>query len=234
MKQKIEKIINKLQNSYLDCLKFIIQLVFWAVILFFGLPFLAKLFTSLFKISIQLNDFILLITAAFIIAYTYETQKMKEQMKKQVELAQMPIVLLYVRNIQEYMSDIADYNEQQKYKSKYKNFLIRIRTENDNSNYYLALRNTGNGTAFNIEVKSDIFEVSKYQGRFLAPSKDEQPFAIVERGNKKIESWDKFQDSVFEISCTDINSVTHLFRYKITEIASKKVDFIEHKIGMLD
>jgi len=154
---------------------------------------------------------------------------MKDEMVRQTNLQQMPIVMLFIRDIRDYMDDVIDYNQQQKYRRNYEHFLIRIRTETQNSNYYLGLRNVGNGAAFNIEVKSDIFEVSKYQSRFLAPSKDEQPFAINEKGDKKIESWDKFKDSIFEISCKDISGAQHLFKYKILRIEDKRIDFIEHE-----
>jgi hypothetical protein len=229
MKKKLKNTITRLGSAFMDHIGFMFKLVFWVIILFFALPFLVKLFTSFFKINIQLNDFILLITAAFIIAYAYETQKMKEQIKRQADLVQMPIIMLFIRNIQDYMKDITDYNEQQEHKRKYENFFIRIRTEGVNSNYYLSLRNVGTGAAFNIEVLSDIFEVSKYQSRFLAPLKDEQPFAIVEKGNKKIESWDRFKDCVLKISCKDIGGNSHFFQYKISDIETRKVDFIEHK-----
>jgi hypothetical protein len=85
---------------------------------------LAKLFISFFKIDIKLNDFILLITAAFIIAYTHETQKMKEEMVKQTELEQKPIVDFFYRP--------ATLKHEQ----------------------YLRLRNSGKGVAYNIEVET--------------------------------------------------------------------------------
>ena len=90
MVRKIINIINKLQNNYLDYLKFIIQLLFWVLILFLLLPTLVRLFNSFFHTDILLADFILLITAAFIIAYTYETKKMQEQIKRQVDFQTKP------------------------------------------------------------------------------------------------------------------------------------------------
>lgn len=171
---------------------------------------------------------ILAITLFWLIRYTRATEKMKEEIVLQTNLQQMPIVMLFIRDVRDYMDNTADYIQQQKYRGKYKDFLIRIRTESDNSNYYLGLRNVGNGAAFNVEVKSNIFQVSKYQSRFLAPHKDEQPFAITEEEDKKIESWNKFKDSIFEISCKDISNMQHLFKYKILGIEDKKIDFIEH------
>lgn len=203
--------------------------IFWTFVL-----------TTLFSIIFKFREFFnkntgllqAILTAVLVIItayYAWQTRKTVKEMSRQTNLQQMPIIMLYIRDIRDSMNNIADYDEQQKMRRKFENFLIRIRTENGNSNYYLALRNVGNGAAFNIEVKSDAFEIVKYQSRFLAPSKDEQPFAIIQKGNKKIESWGKFKDSVFEISCKDISGTAHLFKYKIAGIENKKVDFIEHK-----
>ena len=141
----------------------------------------------------------------------------------------MPIIMLFIRDIRDYMENTADYAQQEKYREKYKTFLIRIRTEDRESNYYLGLRNVGNGAAFNVEVKSNIFDVVVYQSRFLAPLKDEQPFAIVEKSNRKIESWDKFKDSTFEISCKDISGKSYIFKYRILGLEEKRVDFEGHE-----
>jgi hypothetical protein len=170
--------------------------------------------------------FALIIVTAY---YAWQTRKTVKEMSRQTNLQQMPVIMIYIRDIRDSMNNITDYNEQQKMRSKFENFLIRIRTESNNSNYYLALRNVGNGAAFNIDVKSDTFEIVKYQSRFLAPIKDEQPFSIVEKGNKKIEGWDKFKDSVLEINCNDISGIQYLFKYKIVGIEDKKVEFIEKK-----
>lgn len=161
--------------------------------------------------------------------YAWHTRRTVREIEKQTNLQQMPIIMLFIRDIREYMDNMADYSEQQKYRRKYQNFLIRIRNEEQQSNYYLVLRNVGNGVAFNIEIKSDIFEVFKYQSRFLAPHKDEQPFAIVEKRNKKVESWDRFKGSIFEINCKDISGKPHVFKYKILEFEEKRIGFIEHK-----
>jgi len=65
--------IDKIQKNYLDYLKFIIKIIFGVLVLYFITPLLAKLFILIFNKDIPLSDFILLITAALIMAYTYET-----------------------------------------------------------------------------------------------------------------------------------------------------------------
>lgn len=172
------------------------------------------------------STIVLVIITAF---YALQTKRTVREIERQTNLQQMPVLMLFIRDIRDYMDNVADYNQQQKYRGKYENFLIRIRTETQKSNYYLGLRNVGNGAAFNIEVKSDMFKISKYQSRFLAPLKDEQPFAIIEKENNKIESWEKFKGSIFEINCKDISGAQHLFKYKILGIEDKRIDFIEHK-----
>lgn len=184
-------------------------------------------FLNLNSGSIQaFSTIILVLITAF---YALQTRKTVKEITRQTDLQQMPVIMLFIRDIRDYMDDITNFAEQQKYKRKYEGFFVRIRTETENSNYYLSFRNTGNGTAFNVELTSDLFAVSKYQTRFLAPSKDEQPFAIVQKENNKIESWDKLKDSVFEISCKDINGTVHFFKYKIVDFKNKEVDFIEYK-----
>lgn len=62
---------------------FILQIIGWVIILYILIPIFISFFNGIFKgVSISTSDFILLITAAFILAYTYETQKMKEQVKE--------------------------------------------------------------------------------------------------------------------------------------------------------
>ena len=51
------------------------------------------------------------------------------------------------------------------------NLVVAITQETDNginpSPYHIALRNMGNGTAFNVEIESENFKAEKYQTRFL-------------------------------------------------------------------
>lgn len=60
---------------------FVIEIVIWTFILYLIIPILGSLFNSIFqnKVPLTNSDFILLITAAFILAYTYETKKLREE-----------------------------------------------------------------------------------------------------------------------------------------------------------
>lgn len=170
---------------------------------------------------------VLLWTLHWLKKYTKATEGMRVEMIRQTNLQQMPIIILYIRDIQDYMDNKADYDEQQKIRRKREDFLIRIRTESSKSNYFLALRNVGNGTAFNIEVKSNLFEVVGYQSRFIAPKGDEQAFSICQKGNKKIESWDTFNQSEFTVRCKDVSGAIHTYHYRVIDLREKKIKFIK-------
>lgn len=59
---------------------FILEIIGWVVVLLFLTPILASFIQAQFpKAQISFGDFILAITAAFILAYTYETKKMREE-----------------------------------------------------------------------------------------------------------------------------------------------------------
>jgi hypothetical protein len=60
---------------------FILQIIGWVLVLYFLTPLLASFQPVFFatKIPMTIGDFMLLITAAFVLAYTYQTQKLKEE-----------------------------------------------------------------------------------------------------------------------------------------------------------
>lgn len=72
-------------NSITRYLQFIVQLIGWMGVLALITPILVGVFQGsikgLFGTEVKLSDsdFILLITAAFVIAYTYETKKIREE-----------------------------------------------------------------------------------------------------------------------------------------------------------
>lgn len=61
---------------------FTIQLLLWFILLCVLFPFMGKIFLWVFKTDLALSDFILFITAAFLVASTFETQKMRKQMEE--------------------------------------------------------------------------------------------------------------------------------------------------------
>lgn len=67
-------------REYNSLLNFVIKLVLWVVIV----CFITIVFTSIFvkELKISFSDIILLVTAGFIVVYTYETQKTREQIKE--------------------------------------------------------------------------------------------------------------------------------------------------------
>ncbi len=82
IRNKLNNLFISIKSNYKSFVWFVGKLIFWTFVLVVLAPLLASLFASIFKKSVSPDSFILFITAAFIIAYTYETQKMREQMKE--------------------------------------------------------------------------------------------------------------------------------------------------------
>lgn len=75
--RKVLTVNRRIRGYYM----FILQIVMWVLILYVLTPLLAS-FQPLFfatKTPLSISDFILLVTAAFVLAYTYQTQKLKEE-----------------------------------------------------------------------------------------------------------------------------------------------------------
>ena len=90
---KVKRFLNKIEDNYRSFLWFVAKLVFWTAILIWLLPLLAGMFLNTFKSDdLKVGDFILFITAAFIIAYTYETQKQARATEKIAEQQMIPAV----------------------------------------------------------------------------------------------------------------------------------------------
>lgn len=99
MKLKKLSVINKISHwlriaygvnrSWLLFGLFLLQVVGWVAVLYILTPFLASLSVPIWGKQIQLSvsDFILLITAAFILAYTYEAKKLREETVYQRKMA---------------------------------------------------------------------------------------------------------------------------------------------------
>lgn len=170
-----------------------------------------------------LNLSILFITLLYLKRYTEETAQTRKQIARQTELEQMPIMLIFIKNIAD---GGVPYGELQKLRDKFRDFLIRIRTENDDSDFFIRLRNTGKGTAFNVSVESNEFDIIDYEAHFFAPNKDEHSIKIIQKDNKKIESWETFNDSIFIIKCDDLAGNKYEFKYKILDFRGRKIQYI--------
>jgi len=163
----------------------------------------------------SISDKILFATFLALVWYAWETKRMRE-------IEQEPVMLLYIRDIRDYVSKP---EKQQKIRDG--GYLIRIRTEGKDSNYFIRLRNTGRGTAFNVTVESSSLKVDKYETQFFAPLTDEHSIKIIEKGNKKIESWKKLNGSVFAIKCRSVNGKFYSFKFKIIDAQKQIVAFLK-------
>jgi hypothetical protein len=100
---KKRRFLNRIENNYKSFFGFVVKLIFWTVVLTWLLPLSASLFLSTVNKSANLtiNDFILFVTASFILVYTYETQKQAKASEKMAEYQVMPSVemfLIYNKN----------------------------------------------------------------------------------------------------------------------------------------
>ncbi len=103
----------------------------------------------------SLSNWILFIIFIALFWYAWETWKMREQIIKQNEIAQMPVMILYVRYLPDYQRKANTRNGIFKIKDKFREYLIPVKNRGDRdglSNYFISLRNVGLGTAFNIKV----------------------------------------------------------------------------------
>jgi hypothetical protein len=69
-------------KEYLSVPVFILWVILWTFVLYLILPILALLFKSLFKQDLAMNDFIMLITAGFLVATLYETKMTNDKNKE--------------------------------------------------------------------------------------------------------------------------------------------------------
>ncbi len=171
-----------------------------------------------------INLVVLILTLRYLIKYTIETQGMKKEMVKQTKIEQMPVMALYIRYSRDSMKNPAKYEDQQEVLKKIEPYLLKTRLNGD-SDYYLTLRNVGKGMAFNVKIESNKFQTIKYKTNFFAPIKDEHPIAI-NKFDKKIENLDELKDSIFEISCANVNGEKYKFKYKIIDIDNKEVEYL--------
>ncbi|MFA5080776.1 MAG: hypothetical protein WC472_04130 [Candidatus Paceibacterota bacterium] len=170
-----------------------------------------------------LNCIVLAVTLWYLSKYTNETEQTRKQIARQTELEQMPIMLLFIRSVAD---GGVPYGELQNLIYKFRNFLIRVQSETEDSNYFLRVRNTGKGTAFNVMVESDVFDILDYETQFFAPLADEHSIKIIQKGGKKIESWEMFENSVFTIKCDDLSKNSYEFKYKILNFKERKIEYL--------
>lgn len=166
------------------------------------------------------SDRILFLTFLALLWYAWETRKLKEEAIKQTEIEQKPVMMLYVRNLNNITNAI-------------KKIFKREYVISDRASYYLSLRNVGRGPAFNVKVvevkdRDSIFVVEKYQCRFFAPEPkgDEQAIKIIKKDNSKIESYNELKNIIFKINCKGVDDRLHEFQYKIIDIEKQEVEYL--------
>lgn len=200
---------------------------------------LASLFQKVHGLAIPgmatISDRILFLTFWALLWYTWETREMKKEMVHQGKLEQKPIMLLYIRHINDYVKNTTDPQEKEEMRRKHYPYIIICMDKNKygihgKSDYLLRLRNVGKGPAFNVEVKdkSRVFKIDKYQNQFFAPEPkgDEHSFQI-KIDDKTMTSWSDINGKFFDVFCKNTAKKEYGYRYKIIDFENREVEFIE-------
>lgn len=172
-------------------------------------------------LSSQFNVVALILTLIVLLWYAYDTNRIANESVAQTELATRPVICLYIRNLSGVSTDEAK-------QSIKDNYAITHLVGNGivPSPYYIALRNVGNGPAFNVSLESNNFIGLKYQTRFFAPKKDEHAVKIVLRLPNKIRDLSELKDEIFTVKCQTITGKWYEYKYKIIDIKEREVEFI--------
>ena len=156
---------------------------------------------------------VLTLTLAVLVWYAHDTYRIANESVVQTELGLKPIMCLYVRKLKEGVRD---------------EYAITHLVGNGivPSAYYIALRNVGNGPAFNVSLESKNFIGWKYQTRFFAPKKDEHAVKIVKRPSNKIRDLSELKGEIFVVKCQTITGKWYEYKYKVIDIEERVVEFI--------
>lgn len=175
-------------------------------------------------LSSQFNVLALILTLGVLLWYAHDTNRIANEAVSQTELEMRPIMCLYVR----YISGITDEGKSRKIKQ----YALTHHTDKGLafSDYYFAVRNMGNGPAFNVSVDSGKFKVEKYQTRFFAPKTDEHAIKIIKKPNDKIRNLDELNGEVFVIECQSVFGKNYRYKYRVKNIVDREIEYISERI----
>ena len=195
------------------------KLTLYVLVIIVGTIFVVALF-ELPNYSGQLGTLVLALTLGVLVWYAHDTNRIANETANQTELQTIPIMALYVRNV----TGIADLAKREKIKQ----YAITRQENNaiEPSNFYIALRNMGNGPAFNTVIESEGFTAQKYQTRFFAPRKDEHAVKIIKKPADKIRNPLDLNGTLFTIKCQSFIGKHYKFKYRIVDLEEKVVEFL--------
>lgn len=173
------------------------------------------------QFSDRFNLLALLSTLVVLIWYTNETMLIRKESVKQTELRVMPIMVLYIRKISA-VSDSVKLSIKGKYALTFQNG-----NSIEPSDFYIGLRNMGDGPAFDVNIESENFKAERYQTRFFAPKNDEHAVKIVKKPNDKIRNLGELDGEMFNIKCRSIDGVEYIYKYRISDIKEKMVEYVK-------
>ena len=164
---------------------------------------------------------VLTLTLAVLIWYAHDTNRIANESVAQTELEIRPVMCLYIRNLTVVSSEEVRRSIKERYA------ITHIVGDGIvASAYYIALRNVGNGPAFNVSLESENFIGWKYQTRFFAPKKDEHAVGIVKKPSNKIRDLSELKNEIFIVRCQTITGKWYEYKYKIIDIEDRDVEFI--------
>lgn len=192
----------------------------YGLIIVFGIVVTVEIF-EFPQFSAQLNLLALVATLVVLIWYAHDTHRIANESVSQTELQTMPIMCLYVRNV--------DGIEIEEKREKIKQYAVTHQVENAiiPSPVYIALRSMGNGSAFNVSVESNNFKAEKYQTRFFAPKKDEHAVKIIKKSNGKIRDLSEVNGEIFTIKCKSVLGKEYEYKYRIIDVTGRTVEFLK-------
>ncbi|MDO8481518.1 MAG: hypothetical protein Q7S75_00335 [bacterium] len=166
---------------------------------------------------------VLSVTLYWLIRYTRATEDMKKEVIAQTDISTRPVMCLYVR----YVTGVKDLAERESVREKYA-LTHEVAHGIVASPYYLALRNLGRGSAFNVSIESDNFVGFKYQTNFFAPesSQDEHAVKIIKKPSNKVRSIEELNNEIFVIRCESVSGKKYEYRYRIDDISERAVEYM--------
>ena len=197
------------------------KLVIYTLAIVIGIVFVVVLF-QFPEYSSQFGTLVLAITLGVLILYAYDTNRIAEESVKQTELQTRPIMTLHIR----YISGVSQEEEQKSIREKYAITHV-VNNGTRPSPFFVALRNTGKGPAFNVVVESKNFIITKYQTRFFAPLyKNEHAIKIIKKPDNKIRDLAELKDEIFVVRCQSALGKEYEYTFKIIDIEARLVEFI--------
>lgn len=197
------------------------KLILYVLAIGVGTAFVVALF-EFPEYSSQFGTLVLALTLGVLMWYAHDTNRIANETVSQTELQTMPIMALYIRNIDDGTRD-----EKTVHRLKQYAITQQVNQSISPSPFFIALRNMGNGPAFNTVIENENFLAEKYQTRFFAPLKDEHAVKVIKKPADKIRNLADLNAEVFSIKCQSFLGKHYEYKYRIVDVEEKIVEFLK-------